>query len=152
KCAKPMSVPHANSSVTAEIPSFEIERTRRKFGTVPTPSSITFVIRFSISSGAALGYLVITCSCGTEMFGKSSCGICTHARNPKTTSPMKTIVVITGRLTNSEANFSLSSHHFRSRDAVHVRERDVVGGQRVLLGDLSLRVGDLRGHELRQLR
>ena len=60
---------------------------------------------------AAFGYFVITCNCGTEMFGNNSCGIWSHASSPKTMSPMMTIVVITGRFTKSAANFILAASH-----------------------------------------
>src|SRR4051812_45928691 len=100
-----MSVPHPNCSVTADKPSLETELMRRRLGTVPTASSIDLVMRFSISSGAALAYLVMTMSCGTAMLGKSSWGKRNQASRPKRATPMKIIEVITGRLTKRDPTF-----------------------------------------------
>ena len=51
--AKSILVPQLNSVVTTDIPSLDIELMRFKLLTVPTASSIIFVIRVSTSSGAA---------------------------------------------------------------------------------------------------
>ena len=64
-----MSVPQANSSTTSDWPVRETEWTLRTFLTTPTVSSTGWLIRFSISSGAAPSYSVRTVSVGYERSG-----------------------------------------------------------------------------------
>ncbi len=54
RAAKSMLVPQLSSTMTKDKPSLEIEVILLTLLTVPVASSMTFVTKFSISSGAAL--------------------------------------------------------------------------------------------------
>ncbi len=93
-----MSVPHRNSIVTSDWPERDTERTTRTLRTTPTVSSIGFVIRFSISAGAAPVSSVRTVRVGYEMSGSRFSLSRDSDTMPNRTIATMNIAIVTRRL------------------------------------------------------
>ena len=91
--------------MTRDKPSRDMLLRRLSPLTVPMASSTGFVMRVSISSGAAFSYVVTTVNCGYVMGGNNSWGSRMREMMPKRLIPANIIIVVTGLAMEKRGKF-----------------------------------------------
>ena len=90
------SVPISNSTTVVEDPSLAVELMLRTPGRVRTEDSTNWVIWFSISVGAAPGWLMVAMTTGNSMSGLSCTSMRMKAIRPAIVRPMNSTIGGTG--------------------------------------------------------